>query len=288
MKSAKIVIVTGMSGSGKTVAANALEDIGFFCVDNLPTDLVDKLIELGDLSRPGDLGKFALVMDLRDPTFSAKAIDIVNKLRHDGYNLDILFLDAGDAALQRRYSVTRRTHPQAGDGTPLEGIRRERGLLAGLRTMADWVLDTSEFTPHDLRRTIQERFADESAHTSLVIRIMSFGFKYGLPGDADLVMDVRFLPNPHFVTALRPLTGKDQAVADFVLRSEKAQEFLSKFTDLLSFLMPLYCNEGKSYLTIAIGCTGGRHRSVAIAETIVHALNKLDTTVAVEHRDYKK
>ncbi|MDP8221852.1 MAG: RNase adapter RapZ [Candidatus Lernaella stagnicola] len=288
MKAAKVVIVTGMSGSGKSVAAKALEDLGFFCVDNLPADLVDKLIQLGTLSRPGDLGKFALIMDLRDPTFPSRAVDLFHRLRQDGYQLDILFLEASDEVLQRRYSETRRAHPQAGSGSAIEGIRAERDLLLELRGQADWVLDTTGLTPHELRRRIQNRFADESSQALLVIRLMSFGFKYGLPGDADLVMDVRFLPNPHFVEDLRPLTGKDAAVADYVLQSEKAQDFLKRYVDLLAFLIPLYRGESKSYLTIAIGCTGGKHRSVAIVEHLAENLGKMDITLAVEHRDYKR
>jgi RNase adapter protein RapZ len=288
MKAAKLVIVTGMSGSGKSVASAALEDLGYFSIDNLPVDLVDKLLQLTTISRPGDLGKVALVMDLRDPEFPARAADIFANLRRDGYQLSIVFLDAGDEVLQRRYSETRRAHPLAAGGSLSEGVRRERAAMAELRNVADWVLDTSRLTPHDLRRVIQERFADETSRATLVIRLMSFGFKYGLPGEADVVMDVRFIPNPHFVETLRPQTGQDPEVAEYVVGNEKAQEFLSKFTDLLTFLVPHYRNEGKSYLTIAVGCTGGKHRSVAIVEEIARSFRSQGIAVAIEHRDYKK
>jgi RNase adapter protein RapZ len=288
MKAAKLVIVTGMSGSGKSVASAALEDLGYFSIDNLPVDLVDKLLQLTTISRPGDLGKVALVMDLRDPEFPARAADIFANLRRDGYQLSIVFLDAGDEVLQRRYSETRRAHPLAAGGSLSEGVRRERAAMAELRNVADWVLDTSRLTPHDLRRVIQERFADETSRATLVIRLVSFGFKYGLPGEADVVMDVRFIPNPHFVETLRPQTGQDPEVAEYVVGNEKAQEFLSKFTDLLTFLVPHYRNEGKSYLTIAVGCTGGKHRSVAIVEEIARSFRSQGIAVAIEHRDYKK
>jgi UPF0042 nucleotide-binding protein len=287
MKPASLAVITGLSGSGKSVASKALEDLGYFCIDNLPLDLLDKLLQLGYLGEPSDIGKLALVMDLRDPNFAARAVTLLPALRDFAHRVDVVFLEADDVTIQRRFSETRRRHPAAAD-LPLENaIAWERQRLADIRAIADWVVDTSSYTPHDLRRRIQARFAESAMASALAIRLVSFGFKFGPPSDADLVMDVRFLPNPYFVEGLRELTGKDEAVARYVLQQDVTKEFLAKFTDLLFFLAPNYQREGKTYLTIAIGCTGGRHRSVAIAEAVAELLQARDIAAAVRHRDCK-
>lgn len=289
MKTTRIVVVTGMSGSGKSIAIRALEDLGYFCIDNLPVGLVEKMIELVGQTKPGLEKYFALGMDLRDPTFVNQAQDLFRKLRESGFLLDIVFLDASDELLQRRFSETRRTHPQAGNNLSLpEAIAEERRTLGEMKTSADLVIETSNLTPHQLRSMMQDRFAADAAHRTLLIRLVSFGFKHGLPADADVVLDVRFLPNPYFVETLRPFTGLDPNVASYVLNNEETKVFIAKCIDLLTFLLPLYRREGKSYLTIAIGCTGGRHRSVAITEEAARLMRSAGVEVAVQHRDHKK
>jgi len=287
MKGARIIIITGMSGSGKSVASKSLEDKGFFCIDNLPVDLLPKLFELGAVGRGSEINKFGLVMDAREPSFPARAKDIFEQLRSQGYRLDIVFLDADDEVLQRRYSETRRSHPAAGDGSVVDGIRNERASLVPLREIADRVIDTSHLTPHELRQLITEAILGDKK-TQMRVSLTSFGFKRGLPVDADLVMDVRFLPNPFFIDKLRPLTGKDKDVADYVLQNETAQKFVRHFLELLEFLIPHYRREGKSYLNIAIGCTGGHHRSVAIVEALAQQLGEQGLVVNVTHRDIVK
>jgi UPF0042 nucleotide-binding protein len=288
MTAPRLVIVTGMSGSGKTVASNALEDLGFFCIDNLPVELFDKLLQLGSVDRSSDIRKFGLVMHARDADFAAQAAERFRKLRDQGYLLDILFLDADDATLLKRYSETRRPHPFWGPPSLEEAIAQERASLAELRDLADWVIDTSRLTPHDLRRGIQERFTAETASSVMAIRILSFGFKFGPPGDPNLLLDVRFLPNPFFVEELRDRGGQDPVVADYVLGTEVAQIFLDHLRRFLDFLIAQYKREGKAYLTIAIGCTGGRHRSVAVAEALAAHLRQTNESVIVQHRDHRK
>jgi len=289
MKTTRVVVVTGMSGSGKSIAIRALEDLGYFCIDNLPVGLVEKMIDLVGQTKPGLNKYFALGMDLRDPTFVNQAQGLFRSLREMGYRLDIVYLDASDEILQRRFSETRRMHPQAGDNLSLlEAIGEERRTLGEMKTAADLVIETSNLTPHQLRSMVQDRFAVDAAHKTLIIRLVSFGFKYGLPRDADVALDVRFLPNPYFVETLRPFTGLDPNVAAYVLNNEETKLFVDKCIDLLSFLLPLYRREGKSYLTIAIGCTGGRHRSVAITEEAARLLRNAGVEVAVQHRDHKK
>lgn len=287
MKDSRLIIITGLSGSGKSIASKALEDVGFFCIDNLPVALLPRLIELGAMRWGSEIERFALVMDAREASFPAKANELFTQMREDGFNLKIVFLSAIDEVLQRRYSETRRGHPAAAGGTVTDGIRRERESLAALKEIADLVVDTSNLTPHDLRRLMQDRFA-ENEMERLRVQLVTFGFKHGLPPDADLVIDVRFLPNPFFVESLQLLTGLDLRVADYVLDNAVTQTFLDRFNSLLDFLFPHYKNEGKTYLTVAVGCTGGRHRSVAIAEKLAQKLYEQKMTVSVSHRDIEK
>lgn len=280
----KIVIVTGMSGSGKSTAAHTLEDAGFFCVDNLPVDLLPKLVELAD-TQGGEISRLALVIDLRQRRFFPRYSTIINSLELAGMSLEVLFLDARDDVLVRRYSETRRQHPLAPSGNLLDGIRREREQLRDIRERADWIIDTSDMTVHQLRQEIKKTF--ESYRSDyLKIVVMSFGFGKGVPVESDIVWDVRFLPNPYFVEELKLKDGRDPEVASWMLAHEVTLKFLEKLEDLLVFLLPLYIREGKQYLTISIGCTGGRHRSVLVAEHVARLLVRNDyTRVEVKHRE---
>jgi UPF0042 nucleotide-binding protein len=254
-----IVVITGMSGSGKSTAVRALEDAGWSCIDNLPAPLLLKVTELG-----GDNQRLAFVMDVREGNFLRDAPKMLDEAKRAGHQVDVLFLDASDEALLRRYSETRRKHPLAMKGTAADGIAREREALKDLREQSQHVLDTSQMTVHELRRQVQSRFG-EPGSTAMAVTFMSFGFKYGVPSQADVMFDVRFLPNPYFVPELKALTGRDEKVASYVLDRPETQTFIAKVTDMLGFLLPNYQREGKAYLTVAIGCTGGKHRSVAIA-----------------------
>lgn len=258
-----ILVITGMSGSGKSTAVRALEDAGWVCIDNLPAPLLLKVAELGV-----GQDRLAFVVDVREGQYLHEAPLALEELRRAGHRLEVLFLDASDEALVRRYSETRRRHPLGGAEGVQEGIARERRALAALRERSEHVLDTSSLTVHELRRQLTGRFAQD-AKAGLALTIMSFGFKYGVPSNADLVFDVRFLPNPFFIPELKPLTGKDPRVSAFVTSHGDAGEFLDKATDLLDFLVPRYQREGKAYLTVAVGCTGGKHRSVAIAKALL-------------------
>ncbi len=260
-----IIVITGMSGSGKSTAIRALEDAGWFCIDNLPAPLLMKVTELGE-SR--DL--LAFVIDVREGQFLKDAPHALEEARRAGHKVEVLFLDSSDEALTRRYSETRRRHPLSGSGTVAEGIAREREALEALREHAEHVVDTSTLTVHELRRQVMARFGTTSAGLSL--SVMSFGFKYGVPSNADMVLDVRFLPNPFFVPELKAFTGREPAVEAFVLDRPDAWVFLDKTYEFLEFLVPRYQREGKSYLTVAIGCTGGKHRSVAIANALTQRL----------------
>jgi UPF0042 nucleotide-binding protein len=281
----RIVVLTGMSGGGKSTAVRALEDSGYFCVDNLPTVLVPKLLEL---AAQGQYPHIALVVDAREGHFLKDAPAVMEEARRAGHDVTILFLDASDDALLRRFSETRRRHPLAPDSTAAEGIRRERQLLRDLRELADQVVDTSALTVHDLKRLVQTRFAQAAARTP-TLSVLSFGFRYGVPPQADLVFDVRFLPNPYFVPELKPLTGEDARVASWVLEREETQAFLEKLVDLCRFLFPRYQREGKAYLTVALGCTGGKHRSVALAAELTRRLAADGTSLPPAwHRDIGK
>lgn len=282
---AKLVIITGMSGAGKTIAVQSLEDLGFFCVDNLPPVLIPKFAELIEQSK-GKIGKVALVIDLRGREFFDALTESLRYLReHYTFTYEILFLDAMDSILVQRYKESRRRHPLAPDGPPLEGIQAERRLLEELKGLATQVIDTSSLKPLVLKERIAARFTNIEKN-SISINVISFGFKYGIPIDADLIFDVRFLPNPHYVEQLRSSTGQDPDVYDYVMKWSETQEFLSKLLDMLQFLIPHYAKEGKSQVVVGIGCTGGKHRSVAIAEYLGKMLGSSETEIVrVSHRD---
>ncbi|MGO4268315.1 RNase adapter RapZ [Paenibacillus sp. TAF58] len=285
---AKLVIITGMSGAGKTIAVQSLEDLGFFCVDNLPPVLIPKFAELIEQSM-GKIGKVALVIDLRGREFFTALQESLRYIQ-ENYTLsyEILFLDATDATLVQRYKESRRRHPLAPDGAPLEGIGLERKLLEELKGLATQVIDTSTLKPVQLKERIISRFTNLETNR-ISINVISFGFKYGIPIDADLIFDVRFLPNPHYVEQLRPQTGQDPDVYDYVMKWTETQEFLNKLLDMLHFLMPQYKKEGKSQVVVGIGCTGGKHRSVAITEYLGKVMGNSETeTVRLSHRDAER
>ncbi|WAM30440.1 MULTISPECIES: RNase adapter RapZ [unclassified Myxococcus] len=273
-----------MSGSGKSTAIRALEDSGFFCIDNLPVLLLPKLTELAG---GGHFERMALVVDVREGVFLKDAPRILAEVRRAGHQVEVLFLDSSDDSLIRRFSETRRRHPLAPNGTVAEGIKAERQALRDLRELADQVIDSSTLNVHDLKRMVQARFSPEPA-AGPSLSIMSFGYRYGVPPQADLVLDVRFLPNPYFVPELKGLTGKVPKVAAYVLEREETQQFLEKVVDLCRFLFPRYQKEGKAYLTVALGCTGGKHRSVAIAAELTRRLTDEDTRVQLWDRDIEK
>lgn len=280
----RVVIISGLSGSGKSTAIRALEDIGFFCIDNLPVVLLPKLIELFP-SRPEEIEQIALVIDARESRFLTDFGTVIERVRFEVGRVEVIFLDCADEALLRRYSETRRRHPLSPDGSVEEGVRIERGLLDVLRRSADRVIDTSELNPHELRQQIQAAFTGTDVVGRMNLALVSFGFKYGLPNMCDLVFDVRFLPNPYFVPEFRDQPGTDPAVSAFVLESPESQALLDVLERFLVTFRPLYEREGKSALTVGIGCTGGRHRSVAIAEELGRRLRAVAEGVSVRHRD---
>lgn len=284
MKNIRIVIITGLSGSGKSTALRALEDIGFFCVDNLPVVLLPKFLEL-QTDAASEISKVALVMDLRERSFLEKYTAIFTELKEKGFRIEILFLDASDDILLYRFKETRRAHPLSEKGTIMDGIALERIKLTRLRDMADKVVDTSPYNVHQLKDVIQRYFLSSVGEKRLVINLTSFGYRYGLPPDADIVLDVRFLPNPYFVENLKPLSGNDQKVEDFVMGWEESKTFLQELFKLFEFLIPLYEKEGKAYLNIAIGCTGGKHRSVVMLNQLGTFLTDRDYIVNINHRD---
>ncbi len=279
------IVLTGLSGSGKSQAIRALEDLGYFCVDNLPTTLIPTLAKLS-LRAGGDINKVAIVVDVREGGFLSSFPTIFRGLRKmPRLNPVLIFLEANNAALVRRFSETRRPHPLAPDRSVSEGIRDERARLNAIRDMADEIIDTSDMTVHELRHFFMSLSRNRS-RARLVVTVLSFGYKHGVPVDADLVFDVRCLPNPHFVPALRRRTGRDRAVVRFLERDPSTKEFMDKLEDYLRYVTPHYVAEGKSYLTVAIGCTGGRHRSVMIAERLRRGLADIDgARVRVRHRD---
>ncbi|WP_123042818.1 RNase adapter RapZ [Cohnella candidum] len=283
-----LVIITGMSGAGKTIAVQSMEDLGFFCVDNLPPVLIPKFAELIEQSQ-GRIAKVALVIDLRGREFFTALSESLGFVReHYTIQYEILFLDATDSVLVQRYKESRRRHPLAPEGMPLEGIHLERKLLEDLKGWATQVIDTSSLKPAQLKEKIVSRFTNLDRN-AISINVTSFGFKYGVPIDADLIFDVRFLPNPHYVETLRPKTGQDQDVYDYVMKWPETQTFLQKLLDMLQYLIPLYQKEGKSQIVIGIGCTGGKHRSVALAEYLGRMLAVGETeTVRVHHRDAER
>jgi UPF0042 nucleotide-binding protein len=280
-----IVVVTGLSGAGRSTALRVLEDAGFFCVDNLPPSLAPALIDL--VEREGKLERVGLGIDVRTGAFLSGAEETLSELEAVGHRVQVIFLDCADDVLVRRFSETRRPHALSRTGDLQGAISRERDRLAGLRSRADIVVDTTDFSVHDLRHRLIDCIGRDPDRPSMVVRLLSFGFKYGLPVDADLVFDLRFLPNPHFVDALRPKTGLDPEVSAYVMNAPETQELLRHLRPLLDYALPRYAREGKAYLTVALGCTGGRHRSVAMAEELGRQLGA-SHEVAVSHRDAQR
>ncbi len=281
----EVAVVTGLSGAGRSTAAKCLEDLGWFVVDNLPPELITTMVELGAQAR-GAITKVAVVMDVRSRAFTDDLAAVIKELDAQGYKPRVLFLEATDEVLIRRFEQVRRTHPMQGDGRLSDGIVAERALLAPLRDEADVVVETSSLSVHDLRAKIEETFGSE-ASLRTKITVLSFGYKYGLPMDADLVVDVRFLPNPFWIPELRDFTGLDSEVSNYVLTQEGAEDFLSRYQELLRIVGAGYRREGKRYLTLAVGCTGGKHRSVAMSEELARRLSAEDDTLSVKvvHRD---
>ena len=280
------VIITGLSGAGRGTAAKCFEDLGFFVVDNLPPELIGTLVDLGSRSE-GAITRLAVVMDVRSRAFSSDLRSVIRDLDEREMRPRVLFLEARDDVLVRRFENVRREHPLQGHGRLVDGIAAERALLAGLRDEADLVIDTSDRSVHELRRAIESAFTGSGSELRPELRatVVSFGYKYGLPVDADLVVDVRFLPNPHWIPELRDMTGRDPGVRDYVLGQEGAEEFLDRYTELLKIIGAGYTRESKRYLTLAVGCTGGKHRSVTMAEQLAERLTGLGIQTTVTHRD---
>jgi UPF0042 nucleotide-binding protein len=279
----RTIIISGMSGSGKSTALRALEDVGFFCVDNLPVALLPKFLELRQGSG-GEITKTALGMDVREQSFLSDFPKVFRELQEKGYDLEILFLESSDEVLTRRFSQTRRQHPFGEGESVLKALAEERAKLAPLRRLATKIIDTSLFNVHQLRDAVAGLYT-RGGSSGMTVHILSFGFKYGLPYEADVVADVRFLPNPYFVPELKELDGLDERVISYVMNSEDTRQFLERFTGMLDFLVPRYAKEGKRHLTIAIGCTGGRHRSVVIANQLMKGLTVRDGYMKLTHRD---
>ncbi|SFD22062.1 RNase adapter RapZ [Clostridium uliginosum] len=281
----RFVIVTGLSGAGKTQATRSLEDLGYFCVDNLPPKLISKFAELCSQS-VGHIEKVALVIDIRGGVFFDDLFETLNYLKENEFKYEILFLDATDEVLIKRFKESRRSHPLSPDGRVLNGIIQERSRLREVKDRADIIIDTSKYAIRDLRENINENYGDNlCVEKQLSITVLSFGFKYGIPVDSDLVFDVRFIPNPFYIPELKQYSGNDKAVKDYVLKQEETSTFIDKLQDMLKYLIPNYIKEGKRQLIISIGCTGGRHRSVAIANEVYTRLNKDNYKAKIEHRD---
>ena len=275
MKEIRLVVLSGPSGSGKSTAVKALEDLGFFCVDNMPVTLLPKFMEL--LASGGEISRVAAVVDVREREFLKSFGSVFSVLKEEGCAVELVYLDASDESLVRRFT-----------DSPLEGILRERELLKEVKAHADRVVDTTNFNVHQLREVIKELFAGPVSSEKMTVTLVSFGYRYGIPTDADLVIDIRFLPNPFFVNALKGLDGTDERVREYVLGREETTEFLKRFTDLLEYLIPLYWKEGKSYLTVAVGCTGGKHRSVVVVEELASKVLSGMTVTRKRHRDIFK
>ncbi len=285
-QSNELIIITGMSGAGKSVAVRSFEDLGFYCIDNLPPTLLPTFVNLMKESTKG-ITRMVAVMDLRGGDFFSSLIDAIDQIAdEDIVETKILFLDADDEVLVRRYKETRRSHPLASTGRPLDGIRHERELLTEVKERSQYIYNTSSMKPKELRERIITEFSAQMSK-SFNANVMSFGFKHGMPIDADLVFDVRFLPNPYYIEKLRPMTGLDEEVSSYVLKMDDTQTLINKLTDLFEFMLPRYQEEGKSQLVIAFGCTGGQHRSVTLAEYFGHLLEKELPTV-ITHRDVEK
>ncbi len=284
----KLVILTGMSGAGKSTALKMMEDVGFYCVDNLPIPLIEKFVELSETSKE-ELQKFAIGVDIRSGNSFSELHAALDRLDESGQAPEILFLDAEDAVLVKRYKETRRNHPLSGGKRVESGLALERERLTMLRRRADYIIDTSRLLTRDLRAELDKIFVRQQDYKNLFITILSFGFKYGIPVDSDLVFDVRFLPNPYYVEGLRAKSGNDKEIQDYVLQFEEAHIFLNKLEDMVNFLIPNYIIEGKNQLVISIGCTGGKHRSVTLANELFHRISKSsDYGLQIEHRDIDK
>jgi RNase adapter protein RapZ len=282
-----IFIITGLSGSGKSVAIHALEDNGFFCIDNLPAPLIPKFIDLCQ-GYQEEIKRIALGVDLRGGQFLRPWPQVLNEMRAAGHHVQVLFFDASDEVLLRRFNETRRPHPLAGQGSTQEGITRERKALEGMRELADKVIDTSDLNVHQLKREMEENFCQVSGSRRMAVFLTSFGYKYGIPHDTDIIFDVRFLPNPYFVQELRGKSGLESGVEEYVLKNEETRAFLDRLFAVLEYTLPLYEREGKSTLTVALGCTGGRHRSVVLVEALRKRLDTENFTIHVKHRDVDK
>ena len=284
MNPTRIVVVTGLSGSGRSAALKAFEDIGYYCVDNLPLALFSSFVEFA--LRSEEASRSAIGIDIRERGFPAQFPDLYGELKAGGRPIELLFLDATDQTIVRRFSETRRPHPLSRGTTPLlDGIRKERAALGEVKKLAGRIIDTSDYTVHDLRQAIERHYAEGDADRPMVITLVTFGYKYGVPYELDLMFDLRFLPNPHFVPELRALTGEDAGVREYIMARPDAGEFLDRLAGFLGYLLPRYRSEGKSYLTIGFGCTGGRHRSVALAVMIAELLRTSGYDVNIKHRD---
>ena len=285
----KFVILTGMSGAGKSTALKMMEDIGFYCVDNLPIPLLEKFSELTELQQNAELQKVAVGIDIRSGQALEELRDVLDRIEAKGGSFEILFLDAEDSVLVKRYKETRRAHPLAGSERVDKGIQKERERLAFLKERADYIIDTSQLLTRELKAEIEKIFVQNQDYKNLFITILSFGFKYGIPADSDLVFDVRFLPNPYYVEGLRAKTGNDKEIQDYVLQFQEAHTFLDKLEDMVNFLIPNYIAEGKNQLVISVGCTGGKHRSVTLANELYKRLaGRKEYGLKIEHRDIGK
>ena len=281
----RFVVVTGMSGGGKSTALRMLEDAGYYCVDNLPVLLIEKFVEL--IATPdGEVTKVALGLDVRADQAFETTTKILDKLKNDGYAFEILFMEANDKTLLKRYKETRRVHPLSPYGRIEDGIKRERAILSNIRAKSDYVIDTSRLLTRELKEELDRIFVQNEGYNSLMVTVLSFGFKYGIPADADLVFDVRFLPNPFYIDELKHKTGNEKEVQDYVMSFPEAHTFIEKLADLVGFLIPNYVKEGKYQLVIGIGCTGGKHRSVTLANRLYeHMKNKGEYVIKIAHRD---
>lgn len=284
MNGTRLVVVTGLSGSGRSAALKAFEDIGFYCVDNLPLALLTAFA--GFAVQSDQAARSAIGIDIREKGFTDKFPALYGTLKAQGYTIEMLFLDASDQTIVRRFSETRRPHPLAkGTTSLLDGIRKEREALGEVKKLADRIIDTSDYTVHDLRQAVERQYSASDTDRPMVVTLVTFGYKYGVPYDLDLLFDLRFLPNPHFVPELRPKTGEDASVREYIMASSDSKEFLQKLREFLEYLLPRYRREGKSYLTIGFGCTGGKHRSVALAVVVAERLRESGYEVIVKHRD---
>jgi UPF0042 nucleotide-binding protein len=287
MSNRRMVVVTGLSGSGRSAALKAFEDMGFYCVDNLPLLLLPDFVRFAQDAEQA--ARSAIGIDIREKDFPERFPVLSRELRSGGSEIETLFLDAADQTLVRRFSETRRPHPLArGTTTLIDGIKQERAALTEVKKLADRIIDTTDYTVHDLRQAIERNYADSDTGRPMAISIVTFGYKYGVPFDMDLLFDLRFLPNPHFMPDLKERTGEDLRVREYVLAGEDSRDFLARLREFLEYLLPRYRREGKSYLTIGLGCTGGRHRSVAVAITIAERLRESGYEVNLKHRDVRE